>query len=338
MNPTPRPTSTRPGPSALLRGATAGIVAVAALVPAVGLVSLGTAAAAHASIPSSTTANFPVLQSGSTGTRVTVLQDNLNAFGYNLAVDGSFGASTASAVTRFQSSHALASDGVVGQGTWAALLSTVQASSTTAWATRAVQTGVGTSVDGVWGSGTTAAVKAFQGSHHLAQDGVVGPATWGAILQAPTSTPVPAGSPGPDTRYPNREGNYAVNGRMAASEVCSIAENPNWKFSCRGVKDWNALDTTFHDRFGIWLPVEGGGSMTMYRTYAQQQALYTLYLEHKGSLAAKPGTSDHGWGRAADISVASLTATQHGWLNANAASYGFVRDVATEDWHFHYTR
>jgi zinc D-Ala-D-Ala carboxypeptidase len=37
-------------------------------------------------------------------------------------VDGEFGARTRRALTAFQRAHGLASDGVVGQGTWGALV------------------------------------------------------------------------------------------------------------------------------------------------------------------------------------------------------------------------
>lgn len=37
-------------------------------------------------------------------------------------------------------------------------------------------------VDGVYGSSTEAGVRAFQASSHLAEDGMVGPSTWPALL------------------------------------------------------------------------------------------------------------------------------------------------------------
>lgn len=44
-----------------------------------------------------------------------------------------------------------------------------------------LQQRLGINADGVFGSGTQAAVKAFQLSHGLKSDGIVGPATWAAL-------------------------------------------------------------------------------------------------------------------------------------------------------------
>lgn len=51
---------------------------------------------------------------------------------------------------------------------------------------KAIQKKVGASVDGVYGSGTTAKVKAWQSKHSLGDDGVVGPKTWAAMGIRPT--------------------------------------------------------------------------------------------------------------------------------------------------------
>lgn len=69
--------------------------------------------------------SFPgTLQSGSQGQGVRTVQIQLNAISENypaipkLRVDGEFGESTRQAVQKFQSIFNLASDGVVGLGTW----------------------------------------------------------------------------------------------------------------------------------------------------------------------------------------------------------------------------
>jgi hypothetical protein len=65
---------------------------------------------------------------------------------------------------------------------------------------------------------------------------------------------------------------------------------------------------------------------------AEQQYLYDCYLTkscNNGNLAAKPGYSNHQNGRAVDVSTSS-------WLFANAAKFGFVRTVPSEDWHWEY--
>ena len=52
----------------------------------------------------------------------------------------------------------------------------------------------------------------------------------------------------------------------------------------------------------VWIVNSG------YRSYAEQAELYDQYLHHGGTLAAKPGTSNHEGGRALDVSVR----TKHG--------------------------
>ena len=67
-------------------------------------------------------ATWPVLtiltQQGDSGSKVRAVQSQLRESGYGVAVDGIFGSGTASAVRSFQSSKAIAADGIVGDDTW----------------------------------------------------------------------------------------------------------------------------------------------------------------------------------------------------------------------------
>lgn len=81
-----------------------------------------------------------------------------------------------------------------------------------------------------------------------------------------------------------------------------------------------------------------------YRDLAQQVAVKAL----KGAFAAKPGTSNHGWGIALDLGsgINSATSREHRWMDAVAHEYGWVnppwatddnpRNGQFEPWHWEY--
>jgi cell wall-associated NlpC family hydrolase len=69
-----------------------------------------------------TAATKKVLDQGTKGTAVLVLQLLLDAKGYNVANDGQFGPLTEDAVAKFQRAAGLVADGIVGPKTWKALL------------------------------------------------------------------------------------------------------------------------------------------------------------------------------------------------------------------------
>lgn len=71
-----------------------------------------------------------------------------------------------------------------------------------------------------------------------------------------------------------------------------------------------------------------------FRSMDSQTYLYNLYLEGKGNLAAKPGYSNHQSGIALDINIYSREF--YNWLNQNAIKFGFIRTVASENWHWEY--
>ena len=67
------------------------------------------------------------------------------------------------------------------------------------------------------------------------------------------------------------------------------------------------------------------GITDSYRPYAEQVDLAERKgLYSQGGLAAKPGTSDHGWGLAVDL---DLNAGAQAWMRANAARYGFTENT-----------
>ena len=144
---------------------------------------------------------------------VTQLQTLLNSHGASIGVDGSFGPGTLSAVKSFQSAHGLSADGVVGPNTKAALdgsgssvPSPIALSSSSCptdimsgesdGCVTELQTllnahGASIGVDGQFGPGTLAAVKAFQTRHGLAADGIVGPMTKSALNSEGNAVPPP---------------------------------------------------------------------------------------------------------------------------------------------------
>jgi len=76
------------------------------------------------------------------------------------------------------------------------------------------------------------------------------------------------------------------------------------------------------------------GITDAYRSYdaqvdvAQRKGLYS-----QGGLAAKPGTSEHGWGVAVDLKLDSSAQT---WMRTNADRFGFVAATPREPWHWAY--
>lgn len=162
-----------------------------------------------------------IVRLGSEGADVTELQSTLKLLGYfGGSVNGVFDESTDRAVKRFQQAAGLEADGVVGAATWSKLFPTsepvaanpaprntvpvqprqaetppvttefpILRRGATGETVRGLQSrlrAIGVyngEVDGVFGSGTEEAVKAAQRKFGLEEDGIVGGATWAAILR-----------------------------------------------------------------------------------------------------------------------------------------------------------
>ncbi|MDR1564942.1 MAG: peptidoglycan-binding protein [Oscillospiraceae bacterium] len=166
--------------------------------------------------PTPETPNYPgkALQWGSKGDAVATMQRYLTALSTTypsipkLTADGIFGQSTQTAVLAFQRLFGLTQDGIIGPATWQKIVDAYnQNGSAPAYPGYALKVGsTGDNValvqrylnnltakypsitkivtDGVFGNGTKAAVIAFQKIFNLTADGIVGPATWNALVNA----------------------------------------------------------------------------------------------------------------------------------------------------------
>ena len=151
-------------------------------------------------------ASSDALRPGDSGSRVKSLQQSLKDLGlYTGSVDGNYGSGTVKAVKAFQKQQGLTQDGVAGSKTLAALekASREETSQTLrpgdkGSAVKSLQQslkklGLYTgSVDGVYGSGTTRAVKLLQKQKGLTQDGVAGSKTLAALATASKDDFTPA--------------------------------------------------------------------------------------------------------------------------------------------------
>jgi D-alanyl-D-alanine carboxypeptidase len=111
----------------------------------------------------------------------------------------------------------------------------------------------------------------------------------------------------------------------------------------------DALEKVGNTRHKLWAPAAESlnqmitdaekdgvkiGITDSYRPYAEQVDLaHRKGLYSQGGLAAKPGTSEHGWGMAADLDLNSKALS---WMRQNGEKYGFVNNVARENWHWAY--
>lgn len=209
------------------------------------------------------------IREGSRGGDVVQLQFLLNAIGTfyssipsNLLEDGAFGPTTSNAVRAFQRQFGLTADGVVGPATWRKLYEVYKSlgigtggggTENPPYPGTPLRIGSrGSDVDliqsflnslnarypsiplvvrdGVFGPATAAQVQAFQRIFGLTADGVVGPVTWNAIMNAVAGGAPPVVPPtSPD--YPGyvlREGSVGQSVKTLQAALNAIAdENPS---------------------------------------------------------------------------------------------------------------
>ncbi|KQP62872.1 peptidoglycan DD-metalloendopeptidase family protein [Nocardioides sp. Leaf285] len=131
------------------------------------------------------------------------------------------------------------------------------------------------------------------------------------------------------------------NGKIPASALQQLSFSPAL-LRPDAAAALEALNTEYKAEFGCDIGPVGG-----YRSYEEQVALYA----QKPGLAATPGTSNHGWGLAVDLSgncngnggINIFGTPANDWMQANAGEYGWlfpswaVRGGGREEpWHWQF--
>ena len=94
---------------------------------------------------------------------------------------------------------------------------------------------------------------------------------------------------------------------------------------------WEAMRQESLQLYGTDLYPDG--TLSAYRSYAQQLYLYNLYLSGLGGLAAVPGTSSHEYGIAVDLAEPYMRTV----VDQIGARYGWAKTEApSEWWHVNY--
>jgi D-alanyl-D-alanine carboxypeptidase len=122
----------------------------------------------------------------------------------------------------------------------------------------------------------------------------------------------------------------ASNGQLPASMLRGI---PGGRLEAGAAASWLRLRAHIGAKHGVWICPTS--SRTAYRTYGEQMYFWRLYLSGRGALAARPGTSNHGWGTTVD--VPSMRMAQ--LINQEGAEFGWQKrwsDAPSEWWHFKY--
>jgi hypothetical protein len=125
-------------------------------------------------------------------------------------------------------------------------------------------------------------------------------------------------------------GGYA-NGFVPSSQLCAIAGG---RLRPDAASAFIKMSQAYKQMFGTNICVTDS-----YRSYTEQVKVF----RQRPSLAAVPGTSNHGWGLALDLGcgVQSSRSAQYRWMAANAGRFGWVHPAWAihdpfEPWHWEF--
>lgn len=127
----------------------------------------------------------------------------------------------------------------------------------------------------------------------------------------------------------------ASNGRLKLSTLCELPQSGH-RLRADAAVDFARLNNAYKAVFGVDIPITDS-----YRTLASQRSLKA----RKPRLAARPGTSNHGWGLALDLGGRIPSrGKEYQWLRKNAPKYGWDNPAWArrggsgpyEPWHWEY--
>ena len=126
------------------------------------------------------------------------------------------------------------------------------------------------------------------------------------------------------------------NGQLPLDALCPLSFAPGHRLRADAALGFERLARAYSQRFGSAPCVTDS-----YRPLAVQVRLAAT----KPDLAARPGTSNHGWGVAVDLcgGIESFGTPQHEWMLLNAPLFGWFHPAwaqqggsKPEPWHFEF--
>ena len=149
-----------------------------------------------------------------------------------------------------------------------------------------------------------------------------------AVEGALAERPVPACEGGEVHGFPN--------GRLPLTALCPLWGTSGQLLRADAAAAFDEMSKAYGAEFGEPICVNDS-----YRSYEEQVAVKAL----KPTLAATPGTSNHGWGVALDLcgGIQSFGTPQHEWLIAHSMAYGWFHPAwaqrggsKPEAWHWEF--
>lgn len=127
-----------------------------------------------------------------------------------------------------------------------------------------------------------------------------------------------------------------ANGEIPTAALCPLWGAPDKALRADAAAQFRDLSKAFAAQFGRPLCVTDA-----YRTRTEQVVVFA----QKPGLAARPGTSNHGWGTATDLcgGVQSFATVEHVWMLTHAGIYGWFHPswaeptgAKPEPWHWEF--